>query len=86
MGAEEVVVEVVVEEEVAEEEEAVVEAVVEAVGHPHHNKSSFLAKTKESWGSSPRYSMETEQKPKPSWKRSKDTSALILTSTDSILP
>jgi hypothetical protein len=69
------------------EMEAVVEVKVEAeeVGaetHPNPNKSSSPAKMKELWDSFPKYLRETAPKPKPSWKKSKDTSALTPTSMD----
>ena len=71
------VAEVVEEVEEAVEEEEVVEA-----DSLHHNKLSSPAKTKESWDNSPKYSMEIASKPKPSWKKSKDTSALTPMSMD----
>ena len=71
------------EEEAAEVEAEEVEEAEEAEETDLHlNKSSSLAKMKESWNNFPKYSMGTAPKPKRLWKRSKDTSALTPTSTD----
>jgi hypothetical protein len=79
------------EAEVEEEEAAEVEAVEEAaeaaeeegVGtHPNLNKSSSLARIKESWDNSPKYLKATAPKPKHLWKKSKDTSASTPMSMD----
>ena len=65
-------------EEAAEEEEAET--------HPNLNRSSSLARMKESWDSSPKYSRATAPKPKHLWKKSKGTSALTPMSMDLIPP
>ena len=75
--------------EVKEEEAAEVEAEEEEEAKEanlHLNKSSSLAKMKESWDNFPKYLTGTALKPKPSWRKSKVTFGLTPTSTDSIPP
>ena len=77
------------EAEVEAEVEVEVEAEVEGEqAEMLHNpsKSSSRAKMKELWDNFPKYSMETAQKQKPSWKKSKATFGLTPMSTDLIPP
>ena len=71
-------VEAVVEVEAVEEEEAET--------HPNLNRSSSLARMKESWDNFPKYSRATTPKPKRSWKKLKGTSTLTPMSMDLIPP
>ena len=75
------------EAEVEEEVEVEVEAEEEQAETLHNpNRSSSRAKMKGLWDNFPKYSTGTAQKPKLSWKKSKATSDLTPTSTDSIPP